>query len=242
MSCGIVTGGSRGIGREIALALAEQGYNIVFTYVNPNNDVSEVIKEIEAFGVSCLGIISDVTDFEKSKEVMDKAVEAFGGIDVLVNNAGITRDGLLMRMKEEDFDQVIKTNVNGTFNCTKHASRYMMKQKSGVIINMSSVVGITGNLGQTNYSASKGAINAFTKSCAQELARYNIRVNAIAPGFIQTDMTQSLPQEVKDNLLKSIPLQTLGKPKDIANCVEFLASEKASYITGQIISVNGGMV
>lgn len=242
MGCAIVTGGSRGIGKQIALTLAKNGHNIVFTYVNPNNNVSGVIREIESLGVSCLGMISDVTDFDKSKELMDKAIETFGSIDILVNNAGITKDGLIMRMKENDFDAVMRTNVNGTFNCTKHASRHMMKQKKGVIINMSSVVGITGNMGQTNYSASKGAVNAFTKSCAQELARYNIRVNAVAPGFIQTDMTDVLPQEVKDALLKSIPLQSLGTPKDVADCVEFLSSDKSRYITGQIISVNGGMV
>ena len=169
------------------------------------------------------------------------AADTFGEIDILVNNAGITKDKLIARMKEEDFDQVMKVNVNGTFNCTKHAVKYMMKQKHGAIVNMSSVVGITGNMGQANYSASKGAVISFTKSCAQELARYNIRVNAIAPGFIQTDMTDVLPEEVKASILSSVPMNKLGTVQDVADAVEFLVSSKASYITGQVLSVNGGM-
>lgn len=241
MSCAIVTGGSRGIGREIAMTLAKNGHNIVINYRNDNSDINSLVEEITSMGVECLAIQKDVSDFLQSKELVDLAVEKFHSVDILVNNAGITRDKLIARMKEEDFVDVMKINVNGTFNCTKHVSKYMMKQKFGAIVNISSVVGLTGNLGQANYSASKGAINSFTKSCAKELARYSIRVNAIAPGFIKTSMTDVLSEEVKSSILSSIPLNSLGLPEDVANAVEFLVSKKAKYITGQILSVNGGM-
>lgn len=242
MSCAIITGASRGIGKEIARTLAKNGHNIVINYRSENPEITSLINEIEAFGVKCAAFQKDVSNFEEAKELIDLAAAEFGEIDILINNAGITKDKLIARMKEEDFDQVMKVNVNGTFNCTKHVSRYMMKQKHGVIVNMSSVVGITGNIGQANYSASKGAVNSFTKSCAQELARYNVRVNAIAPGFIKTEMTDVLSEEVKTSILNSIPMHTLGTTEDIANAVEFLVSSKARYITGQILSVNGGMV
>lgn len=241
MSCAIITGASRGIGKEIAKTLAKNGHNIVINYRSENSEITSLINEIEALGVKCKAFQKDVSDFEQSKELIELAIAEFGEIDILVNNAGITKDKLIVRMKEEDFDQVMKVNVNGTFNCTKHAFKYMMKQKHGVIVNMSSVVGITGNMGQANYSASKGAVNSFTKSCAQEFARYNVRVNAIAPGFIQTDMTDVLTDDVKAAILSSIPLNTLGTTEDVANAVEFLVSPKAKYITGQILSVNGGM-
>ncbi|MGB5824322.1 MAG: 3-oxoacyl-[acyl-carrier-protein] reductase [Proteocatella sp.] len=241
MSCAIITGASRGIGKEIAKTLAKNGHNIVINYRSENLEITSLINEIEALGVKCLALQKDVSNFEQSKELVDLAAAEFGEIDILINNAGITKDKLIARMKEEDFDQVMKVNVNGTFNCTKHAFKYMMKQKHGAIVNMSSVVGITGNMGQANYSASKGAVNSFTKSCAQEFARYNVRVNAIAPGFIQTDMTDVLPEEVKASILKSIPLNVMGSTEDVANAVEFLVSPKAKYITGQILSVNGGM-
>ena len=242
MSCAIVTGASRGIGKSIALTLAKGGYNIVLNYRNENPEIINLINEIESLGVKCLALQKDISIFDESKELVEEAVKEFGEIAILVNNAGITNDKLIARMKEDDFDKVMKVNVNGTFNCTKHASRFMMKQKYGVIINMSSVVGITGNMGQSNYSASKGAVIAFTKSCAQEFARYNVRVNAIAPGFIQTDMTDVLPEEVKTAILNSIPMNAMGTAQDIADAVEFLVSSKAKYITGQILSVNGGMV
>jgi len=241
MSCAIITGASRGIGKEIAKTLAKNGHNIVINYRSENSEITSLINEIEALGVKCLAFQKDVSNFEQSKELIDLAAAEFGEIDILINNAGITKDKLIARMKEDDFDQVMKVNVNGTFNCTKHAFKYMMKQKHGVIVNMSSVVGITGNMGQANYSASKGAVNSFTKSCAQEFARYNVRVNAIAPGFIQTDMTDVLPEEVKASILKNIPLNVMGSTEDVANAVEFLVSPKAKYITGQILSVNGGM-
>lgn len=242
MSCAIVTGASRGIGKAIALTLAKAGHNIVLNYRNENPEIVSLINEIESFGVKCLALKKDISEFEEAKELVEEAINEFGEIAILVNNAGITNDKLIARMKEEDFNSVMKVNVNGTFNCTKHASRFMMKQKYGVIINMSSVVGITGNMGQSNYSASKGAVISFTKSCAQELARYNVRVNAVAPGFVQTDMTDVLPEEVKSSILKSIPLNAMGTAQDIADAVEFLVSPKAKYITGQILSVNGGMV
>lgn len=242
MSCAIVTGASRGIGKAIALTLAKAGHNIVLNYRNENPEIVSLINEIEALGVKCLALQKDISEFEEAKQLVEEAVNQFGDIAVLVNNAGITNDKLIARMKEDDFNSVMKVNVNGTFNCTKHASRFMMKQKYGVIINMSSVVGITGNMGQANYSASKGAVISFTKSCAQEFARYNVRVNAVAPGFIQTDMTDVLPEEVKSAILSGIPMNTMGTAQDVADAVEFLVSPKAKYITGQILSVNGGMI
>ncbi len=241
MGCVIVTGASKGIGKEIALSLAKSGKDIVLVYQNPANDLSPIIKEIEKYGQKAIGILCDVSDFEAVKDMVKTAADTFGTIDALVNNAGITRDKLLLRMNQEDFEQVLRVNTLGTFNCTKHAARIMMKQKQGSIINLSSVVSLSGNIGQANYSASKGAVNAFTKTAAKELAMYNIRVNAVAPGFIKTDMTDAIPEAERNEMIATIPLGRIGETKDVADLVEFLVSEKSSYITGQVISVNGGM-
>ncbi len=241
MGCIIVTGASKGIGRAVAVQLAKDGNNIVVVYQNPNNDVSDLIKEIEGYGVKAISVVANVSNFEDSKKIVEKAVESFETIDGLVNNAGITKDRLLLRMNEQDFSDVIDVNLKGTFNCTKNVARVMMKQKSGVIVNLSSVVSLTGNIGQANYSASKGGVNTFTKTAALELANYGIRVNAVAPGMIKTRMTDEIPEDIRQNMIKSIPLGRIGEPEDIANAVSFLFSDKASYITGQIISVNGGM-
>ena len=199
-------------------------------------------NEIESKNVKCLAVQGDVTNFEDCKQMIESAIKEFGKIDVLVNNAGITKDMLLARMKEEDFKQVIDVNLVGTFNMTKNVISYMMKARNGKIINISSVVGIEGNAGQTNYSASKAGIIGFTKSLAKEVASRNILVNAVAPGFIETNMTDVLKQEVKDEIAKNIPLKRMGTPQDVANVVKFLASEDSSYITGQVISVDGGMI
>ncbi len=241
MGCVIVTGASKGIGRAIALRLAEAGHNIVLVYQNPENDIEPLRKEIEALGVQSIGIVADVSDFESSKAMVEQAVQQFETIDALINNAGITKDKLLLRMSSEDFARVLDVNLLGTFHCTKNAARFMMKQKKGVIINLSSVVSLSGNIGQANYSASKGGVNAFTKTAAKELAMYNIRVNAVAPGMIKTQMTDVIPEEAREAMLKSIPLGRIGEPKDVANLVSFLVSDEAGYITGQTISVNGGM-
>ena len=199
-------------------------------------------NEIESKNVKCLAVQGDVTNFEDCKQMIESAIKEFGKIDVLVNNAGITKDMLLARMKEEDFKQVIDVNLVGTFNMTKNVISYMMKARNGKIINISSVVGIAGNAGQTNYSASKAGIIGFTKSLAKEVASRNILVNAVAPGFIETNMTDVLKQEVKDEIAKNIPLKRMGTPQDVANVVKFLVSEDSSYITGQVISVDGGMI
>ena len=199
-------------------------------------------NEIESKNVKCLAVQGDVTNFEDCKQMIESAIKEFGKIDVLVNNAGITKDMLLARMKEEDFKQVIDVNLVGTFNMTKNVISYMMKARNGKIINISSVVGIAGNAGQTNYSASKAGIIGFTKSLAKEVASRNILVNAVAPGFIETNMTDVLKQEVKDEIAKNIPLKRMGTPQDVANVVKFLASQDSSYITGQVISVDGGMI
>ena len=241
MGCIIVTGASKGIGRAIALQLAEDGNNIVLVYQNPSNDLTPILDEIKAKGTDAISICANVASFEESKGIVEQAIERFGEIDGLVNNAGITKDRLLLRMNEQDFSDVIEVNLKGTFNCTKHAARQMMKQKSGAIVNLSSVVSLTGNIGQANYTASKGGVNAFTKTAALELAAYGIRVNAVAPGMIRTGMTDVIPEDIRANMLKGIPLGRIGEPKDIADAVSFLMSDKASYITGQVISVNGGM-
>ncbi len=241
MGCIIVTGASKGIGRATALRLAKSGHNIVLVYQNPNNDIQSLIKEIESKGVRAIGIVSNVADFEDVKSMVEQALKEFETIDGLVNNAGITKDKLLLRMNEQDFADVLDVNLKGVFNCTKQVARQMMKQKSGVIVNLSSVVSLTGNIGQANYSATKGGVNSFTKTVAQELAMYNIRVNAVAPGMIKTQMTDVIPQENREQMLKSVPLGRIGEPEDVANLVNFLMSDEASYITGQIISVNGGM-
>ena len=238
----MITGATRGIGKQIALTLANEGYNIVLNYRTENDELKQLKNEIESKKVKCLTVQGDVTNFEDCKQMIESAIEKFGKVDVLVNNAGITKDMLLARMKEEDFKQVIDVNLVGTFNMTKNVISYMMKAKNGRIINISSVVGIAGNAGQTNYSASKAGIIGFTKSLAKEVASRNILVNAVAPGFIETNMTEVLKQEVKDEIAKNIPLKRMGTPQDVANVVKFLASEDSSYITGQVISVDGGMI
>ncbi|MGU8888201.1 3-oxoacyl-[acyl-carrier-protein] reductase [Clostridium perfringens] len=238
----IVTGGTRGIGRAIALKLADQGANIVINYRNSDKEAEELKAILEEKGVKVLTVKCDISNFEDSKNLMDKCKEVFGKIDILVNNAGITKDTLIMRMKEEDFDNVIDVNLKGTFNCAKHASAIMLKQRFGKIINMTSVVGIAGNAGQVNYAASKAGVIGLTKSLAKELGSRGITVNAVAPGFINTDMTASLSEKVKEEASKNIPLKRLGDPEDVANLVGFLASDVANYITGQVINVDGGMV
>lgn len=238
----MITGATRGIGKQIALTLANESYNIVLNYRTENDELKQLKNEIESKNVKCLAVQGDVTNFEDCKQMIESAIKEFGKIDVLVNNAGITKDMLLARMKEEDFKQVIDVNLVGTFNMTKNVISYMMKARNGKIINISSVVGIAGNAGQTNYSASKAGIIGFTKSLAKEVASRNILVNAVAPGFIETNMTDVLKQEVKDEIAKNIPLKRMGTPQDVANVVKFLASEDSSYITGQVISVDGGMI
>ena len=238
----IVTGGTRGIGRSIALKLADHGANIVINYRNSDKEAEELKSILEGKGVKVLTVKCDISNFEDSKNLMDKCKEVFGKIDILVNNAGITKDTLIMRMKEEDFDNVIDVNLKGTFNCAKHASAIMLKQRFGKIINMTSVVGIAGNAGQVNYAASKAGVIGLTKSLAKELGSRGITVNAVAPGFINTDMTASLSEKVKEEASKNIPLRRLGDPEDVANLVGFLASDVANYITGQVINVDGGMV
>ncbi|MDK0675447.1 3-oxoacyl-[acyl-carrier-protein] reductase [Clostridium perfringens] len=238
----IVTGGTRGIGRAIALKLADHGANIVINYRNSDKEAEELKVILEGKGVKVLTVKCDISNFEDSKNLMDKCKEVFGKIDILVNNAGITKDTLIMRMKEEDFDNVIDVNLKGTFNCAKHASAIMLKQRFGKIINMTSVVGIAGNAGQVNYAASKAGVIGLTKSLAKELGSRGITVNAVAPGFINTDMTASLSEKVKEEASKNIPLKRLGDPEDVANLVGFLASDAANYITGQVINVDGGMV
>ena len=237
-----VTGGSRGIGKEVALKFAEEGYDIIINYVSEKTDVEALKKEFEEKGAETLILKADVSKEVEVQEVIKQAIEKFGKIDVLVNNAGITRDNLLMRMSEEDFDKVLEINLKGTFIVTKAVTKYMMKKRSGSIINLSSVVGVSGNAGQCNYSASKAGIIGFTKSVAKELASRNIRANAVAPGFIETDMTNVLPENVKEEIHNQIPLKRMGSAKEVAELIYFLGSEKSSYITGQVINVDGGMV
>ena len=238
----LITGATRGIGKEIALTLAQEGYNIAINYRTENDELKTTKKEIENLNVECLAVKGDISKFEDTENIVKQVIEKFGKIDVLVNNAGITKDMLLMRMKPEDFKSVIDVNLIGTFNMTKNVISHMTKARSGRIINISSVVGISGNAGQTNYSASKAGIIGFTKSLAKEVASRNILVNAVAPGFIQTNMTDVLKEEVKEEIAKTIPLKRMGTTKDVANVVKFLASEDSSYITGQVINVNGGMI
>jgi len=238
----VVTGGSRGIGRAIALKLASCGANVVVNYTRNSKAADEVVAEIKAMGSSGMAVKADVSIASEVENLVNEVLKTFGSIDILVNNAGITRDNLIIRMTEKEFDDVINTNLKGAFICTKAVSRVMIKQKSGKIINVSSVVGIVGNAGQSNYAAAKAGLIGFTKSMAKELAKRGINVNAVAPGFIQTDMTSVLPENVKEEFLKSIPLMRIGKPEDIANTVLFLASEYSDYITGQVINIDGGMV
>ena len=218
------------------------GYNIAINYRKENEDLEITKKEIEKYNVKCLAVKGDVSNFDDAQNMVEEIINKFGNIDVLVNNAGITKDMLLMRMKKEDFEQVIDVNLIGTFNVTKNVVPYMMKKRKGRIINISSVVGISGNAGQTNYSASKAGIIGFTKSLAKEIGSRSILVNAVAPGFIETEMTENLPEEVKENINKNIPIKRMGNVKDVANVVKFLASEDSSYITGQVINVDGGML
>lgn len=238
----LVTGASRGIGRAIALALAAEGADVAVNYAGSEAAAKEVAAEIEAMGRKAFVIQADIASTEASTAMVDAVIKEFGRIDVLVNNAGITRDGLLMRMKEEDWDAVITTNLKGVFNCTKAAIKYMMKQKSGNIVNISSIVGVMGNAGQANYCAAKAGVIGFTKATAKEVAARGIRVNAIAPGFIKTDMTSVLSEKVVEAMLAGIPLNRLGETEDIAKAVLFLASSDANYITGQTLHVDGGMV
>ena len=240
--CALITGATRGIGKQIAITLAKQGYNIALNYRKENEELENTKKEIEEIGVQILAVKGDVANFEDCENFVKQVIERFGQIDVLVNNAGITKDMLLMRMKKEDFEQVIDTNLVGTFNVTKNVVPYMMKARSGRIINISSVVGISGNAGQTNYSASKAGIIGFTKSLAKEIASRNILVNAVAPGFFETNMTDVLKDDVKQEIAKNIPLKRMGTAQDVANVVKFLASDDSSYITGQVINVDGGML
>lgn len=238
----LITGATRGIGKQIAVTLAKEGYNIALNYRTQNDDLKTTQKEIESLNVKCLAVHGDVSNYEECEEFVKSIIEKFGRIDVLVNNAGITKDMLLMRMKKEDFEQVVDINLIGTFNVTKNVINYMLKARSGRIINISSVVGISGNAGQTNYSASKAGIIGFTKSLAKEVASRNILVNAVAPGFIQTNMTDILKDEVKEEIAKNIPLKRMGTAQDVANVVKFLTSEDSSYITGQVINIDGGML
>lgn len=238
----LITGGSRGIGRAMALELAKNGANIAISYVNNEPKAKEVIDEAKSYGVKAIAIKANVAIGEDVQQMIKQVEKELESIDILVNNAGVTRDNLLIRMKEEDWDEVMDTNLKGTFLCTKAVARSMMKKRYGKIINIASVVGVMGNAGQGNYSASKAGVIGFTKSMAKELASRGIRVNAIAPGFIQTDMTDVLSEDVKEAMLKAIPLNSLGDPKDIANLVVFLSSESSDYITGQVINVDGGMV
>lgn len=238
----LVTGAARGIGKQIAITLAKEGYNIALNYRTNTDSIVELKNQIENFGVECLLVQGDVSVFEDTERIANETFEKFGRINVLVNNAGITKDMLLLRMKPEDFMNVIDVNLVGTYNMTKNVSGYMMKAREGRIINVSSVVGISGNAGQSNYSASKAGIIGFTKSLAKELASRNILVNAVAPGFIETDMTKVLKDEVKEKIAEQIPLRREGKAEEVANVVKFLASDDSSYITGQVINIDGGML
>ncbi|CXT03301.1 3-oxoacyl-[acyl-carrier protein] reductase [Staphylococcus aureus] len=237
----LVTGASRGIGRSIALQLAEEGYNVAVNYAGSKEKAEAVVEEIKAKGVDSFAIQANVADADEVKAMIKEVVSQFGSLDVLVNNAGITRDNLLMRMKEQEWDDVIDTNLKGVFNCIQKATPQMLRQRSGAIINLSSVVGAVGNPGQANYVATKAGVIGLTKSAARELASRGITVNAVAPGFIVSDMTDGLSDELKEQMLTQIPLARFGQDTDIANTVAFLASDKAKYITGQTIHVNGGM-
>ena len=237
----IVTGGSRGIGRAVCLELARRGCNIVLSFAGNTAAADQTVSDCQALGVQALAVQGNVADADAVKALFDAALEKFGAIDILVNNAGITRDNLLMLLKEEDFDAVVDTNLKGAFLCMKAAVRPMMKQRRGRIISLSSVVGLRGNAGQANYAASKAGVIGMTKSLAKELAGRNITVNAVAPGFIDTDMTAVLPDKAKEAILSSIPMARLGAAEDVASAVAFLASDEAGYITGQVLAVDGGM-
>ena len=237
----VITGGARGIGKAIALKLAQSGVNLIINY-NSNKEAAETLsREINSSGSRCIAIKGDISNPQEAQKIINSSLEYFKRLDILVNNAGINRDGLLIRMKEEDFNRVIAVNLLGTFYCTKYASKAMIKARQGRIINISSVVGIGGNIGQANYAASKAGVIGFTKSVAKELATRNITVNAIAPGFIKTDMTARLSPDQQENILSRIPMGRFGSPEDVAHMVHYLVSEEANYITGQVFPVDGGM-
>jgi len=238
----LVTGGSRGIGRAVALALADAGADVIISYRSASQEAQKVVEEIGAMGRKAMSLQTDVSQFNASREMVETVVQKFQRLDILVNNAGITKDSLLMRMTEEDWDSVIDTNLKSVFNVTKAAVRPMMSQRSGKIINITSVAGVIGNAGQANYAASKAGIIGFTKTMAKELGSRNIQVNAVAPGFVETDMTAKLTEEQRKQLAEHIPLKRTGKPEEIAGVVKFLASSEADYITGQVLCVDGGMV
>ena len=237
----VVTGGSRGLGRAVCLELAAGGANVVLCYAGNEAAANETVAACEALGARAVAVRCDVADSAQVKTLMDTALQTFGRIDILVNNAGITRDGLLMMMKETDFDAVISTNLKGVFLCMKAVARQMMKQRYGRIVNLSSVVGLRGNAGQVNYAASKAGVIGMTKSLAKELASRGVTVNAVAPGFMETDMTAAMPEAAKTATLAAIPMDRMGTAEDVAKTVAFLASEEAGYITGQVIAVDGGM-
>ena len=241
MSVALITGGSRGIGRVVALNLAKEGYDITFCYTNNEAAAKEAVSEIEKTGAKALAVKADVSKESDVNALVQAARDAFGPIEVLVNNAGITRDGLLLRMSEKDISDVLDTNLKGTFFCTKAVLKDMMKSRYGKIINITSIVGVTGNAGQSNYAASKAGLIGFTKSVAKEYGAKGICVNAVAPGFIETEMTDKLPEEVKNTYLERISLKRFGTPEDVANVVSFLAGHKSDYVTGQVIEVTGGM-
>ena len=238
----LITGGTRGIGEAIVKKFAVLGANIVSNYISSKEKAEKLVQEIKELGGDCIAIQADVSNFDSSQNLVEESVKHFGKVDVLINNSGITKDNLMLRMTEDDFDRVIDVNLKGTWNMCKNMTRHFMKNRAGSIINITSVVGLIGNPGQANYVASKAGVIGFTKSLAKEFGSRNITVNAIAPGFIETEMTDNLPEEDKEVYKKQIPLNRFGKTEDIANLCAFLASEEASYITGQIISVNGGMV
>lgn len=238
----LVTGGSRGIGRSICIKLAQLGAKVILNYKSNEELAKKVVAEIESFNGEAIAFRADVSDYEQASRMVEEIFQRFGRIDILVNNAGITRDGLVLRMSEKDWDDVINTNLKGMFNTTKNAVRYMVKQRWGRIINISSVVALYGNAGQANYAAAKAGVMGFTKSLAKELGSRGITVNAVAPGFIRTDMTADLIKKNQENsIVDKIPLRRLGEPEDVANLVAFLASDEANYITGQIIAIDGGL-
>lgn len=238
----IITGASRGIGRGIAKVFAEQGANVAFTYSSSAEAAKVLEEELAALGIKAKGYQSNAADFNAAQQLVDDVVAEFGTVDILINNAGITKDNLLMRISEEDFDKVIDVNLKSVFNMTKAVQRTMLKQRKGSIINMSSVVGVKGNAGQTNYAASKAGVIGFTKSVALELGSRNIRCNAIAPGFIETEMTEKLGEDVVKGWTENIPLKRGGSPEDVANACVFLASDMSAYVTGQTLNVDGGML
>ena len=238
----LITGGTRGIGKSVAERFAKEGYNLVLNYVSENTDIESIKDNFKEYEIDVILVKADVSKFDECENLVKEAISKFGKIDVLVNNAGITKDGLIAMMKEEAFDRVIDINLKGTFNMTRNVVPYMMKKRCGNIVNISSVVGVVGNAGQSNYAASKAGIIGFTKSLAKELSARNIRVNAVAPGFIDTDMTSVLTDKVKENIYAQIPLKRMGAAKEVANVVYFLSNDESSYITGQVINVDGGMV